>query len=340
MHGAQPKKKEKIMTTNSSSATVSKRKITVRAISAVLSVVIAYSATVTVFGYGANREMTASETDGGKPFSLVSLFNRTKKVTIYSDGQVTEARVHAGTVKDAIKESGVELGKNDKVTPSKDTDISEVDVIKIKRVDYKYRTVTENLGFDCEIITDSSMPAGESKVVKKGVDGKAKITYKDKYVEGKLADSELVKEKVVKKPVNEVKKVGAKKSIYLKDYAGTGIPMSKLDAPASLKLDKNGVPKNYKKCINGKATAYCDGTICSTGRPAMMGHIAVDPKKIPYGSELYITSADGQYIYGYAIAADTGGFVKMGNTDIDLFMDDRQMCYDWGNRGVKIYVLS
>jgi 3D (Asp-Asp-Asp) domain-containing protein len=71
----------------------------------------------------------------------------------------------------------------------------------------------------------------------------------------------------------------------------------------------------------------------------MPGHIAVDPKEFPYGTELYVVSADGSYVYGYCIAADTGGFVKMGNTDIDLYMANKDMCYDWGNREVIIYVL-
>ena len=53
-----------------------------------------------------------------------------------------------------------------------------------------------------------------------------------------------------------------------------------------------------------------------------------------------IVSADGKYVYGYCVAADTGGFVKMGNTDVDLYMDNEDMCYDWGNRNIKIYVLN
>ena len=36
------------------------------------------------------------------------------------------------------------------------------------------------------------------------------------------------------------------------------------------------------------------------------GVIAVDPTVIPYGTKMYIESADGKYIYGYAIAGDCG----------------------------------
>ena len=71
----------------------------------------------------------------------------------------------------------------------------------------------------------------------------------------------------------------------------------------------------------------------------MPGHIAVDPEEYPYGTELYIVSADGSYVYGYCIAADTGGFVEMGNTDVDLYLNNEDMCYNWGNRDIIIYVL-
>jgi 3D (Asp-Asp-Asp) domain-containing protein len=91
---------------------------------------------------------------------------------------------------------------------------------------------------------------------------------------------------------------------------------------------------------SAKATAYTGDPATASGRKPMPGHIAVDPKEYPYGTELYVVSADGSYVYGYCIAADTGGFVKMGNTDIDLYMDNEDMCNDWGNRGVKIYVLN
>ena len=110
--------------------------------------------------------------------------------------------------------------------------------------------------------------------------------------------------------------------------------------PIVVKLNKNGIPVDYKYCISGKATAYTGDPETSTGRTPMPGHIAVDPKEIPYGTELYVVSADGTYVYGYCIAADTGGFVEMVNTDIDLYMDNKAMCREWGNRNVKIYVLN
>ena len=107
----------------------------------------------------------------------------------------------------------------------------------------------------------------------------------------------------------------------------------------SLALDDNGIPTEYKYCTEGKATAYTGDPATASGRTPMPGHIAVDPKEYPYGTELYIVSADGNYVYGYCVAADTGGFVNTSNIDVDLYMDNEQMCDDWGRRDIIIYVL-
>lgn len=125
----------------------------------------------------------------------------------------------------------------------------------------------------------------------------------------------------------------------LSDFKDSGIPISEIDIPSSLQVDENGIPINYQYCVEAKATAYTGDTATASGRTPMPGHIAVNPKEYPYGTELYVVSADGDYIYGYCIAADTGGFVKAGNTDIDVYLDNEDMCYDWGNKDVIIYIL-
>ena len=108
-----------------------------------------------------------------------------------------------------------------------------------------------------------------------------------------------------------------------------------------IELDANGHPVSYKNIITGKGTAYCKGTICATGVKAKPGYVAVDPKEIPYGTKLYIISADGKYHYGYAIAADTGGFAKNPNSTIvcDLRFNEYDACIKFGKRNIIIYVL-
>ena len=90
-----------------------------------------------------------------------------------------------------------------------------------------------------------------------------------------------------------------------------------------------------------KLSAYCgenyhhicndgDATTTSTGtRPVANHTVAVDPKKIPYGSILRI----GDTVY---VAEDCGGSIK-GNR-IDIFFDSHSEAVNYGRRTVEAKV--
>ncbi len=119
-----------------------------------------------------------------------------------------------------------------------------------------------------------------------------------------------------------------------------GIPISQLQMPEGLSFDENGVPTDYLYYIDGKATAYHGGTKTATGSYVRQGVVAVDPREIPYGTEMWIVSSDGKYVYGFARAEDTGGFIEWENgATVDLYMNSYSDCVNWGFRGVRIYVL-
>ena len=117
-----------------------------------------------------------------------------------------------------------------------------------------------------------------------------------------------------------------------------GIPMSQ---KGDVELDDYGVPLHYSYMITGKATAYTDDIITSTGTRPEQGTVAVNPANIPYGTRLYIVSDDGLYVYGYAVAEDTGGFIYFRNgATVDLFMYNDEDVDEWGWRTANIYVLD
>ena len=118
--------------------------------------------------------------------------------------------------------------------------------------------------------------------------------------------------------------------------------VSSLKPSKDFLLDENGIPVNYSKKITGKATAYSydAGSLTATGKKVRTGYVAVNPKQIPYGTKLFIRSTDGKYVYGYASAEDTGGFVKKGKITVDLFFPSTSACYKFGVRNVEIYVLN
>ena len=106
----------------------------------------------------------------------------------------------------------------------------------------------------------------------------------------------LVSSEIIKEPADRVVLVGTKVKSSFKKTAST--------------------PAAYKKVIAMTATAYVAGGTTATGRPAQWGVVAVDPRVIPLGTRVYVETADGQYIYGTAVAADTGGAIKGNKIDI------------------------
>ena len=68
--------------------------------------------------------------------------------------------------------------------------------------------------------------------------------------------------------------------------------------------------------------------------------VAVDPYVIPYGTQMYITSADGSYTYVYCVAVDTGGAMLDGSALCDLFMDSEEECEAFGRQDMLIYLLE
>jgi 3D (Asp-Asp-Asp) domain-containing protein len=120
-------------------------------------------------------------------------------------------------------------------------------------------------------------------------------------------------------------------------------PVSKLVPPSNFILSSNGTPLTYSKVIHGVATGYSpvDGKYCATGKNAQVGYVAVNPNVIPYGTKLYIVSPDGSFVYGYAKAYDTGGFVNNGSgVTVDLYFNTYNETDIFGKRHVDIYVLS
>lgn len=95
----------------------------------------------------------------------------------------------------------------------------------------------------------------------------------------------------------------------------------------------------------GSATAYSNdrgqaGKYTASGRLAAVGVVAVNPNIIPYGTELYITSADGSWVYGYAVAGDTGGALMSGRCIVDLFFATYEESCEFGRRNMNVYVIG
>ncbi len=263
------------------------------------------------------------------------------KVVIKADGKEFTKVVSGKTVADALNMAGVTLSGEDFSEPAVTTLLKKNMAIEVFRVTVEERTENQVIKHETEYSYNDSLYREDKKVLVEGVDGAKAIVYEDHYINGELSSTTVVSENVVSEPTTELIEVGTKvrKNAYPSSIP-VGKPISEMAMPSYLQIGSDGIPTTYSSVINAKATAYCiPGGITSTGKRAQTGYIAVDPKEIPYGTEMYIVSADGKYVYGYCIAADTGGFIYSVDWTVDLYMNSEAQCVNWGRRDIIIYVL-
>lgn len=265
------------------------------------------------------------------------------ELTINVDNEIRYVQSTAKTVGDLLTEQKIVLDEDDEVVPTADTPLSNELTIDVLRVEYVTREAEESVPFTTTTKYSSSMLKGTKKITTEGVNGTKTVVYKDRVVNGVVESTEVESETVTKKPVAQVTTIGTLVKTTSKlgnsKIEKNGNPISEIALPSKYSIGANNVPTEYKYTITGKAAAYCEpGGVTATGKAVKPGLIAVNPEQIPYGTEMWIVSNDG-VVYGYAIAADTGGFAKKGKFVVDLYMNTESQCINWGARNVTIYVL-
>ncbi len=284
------------------------------------------------------------------------------EITLNDGGNAKKLIVLQTNVADALDTAGVTLGEDDVVSLSLTAPVCEGMTVSIDRVSYKTVSKTEELDHAAYEKLAKSNDKLDDSAVKEGQKGVVTHVYKNKLVNGKVEKSELIEQKLDKvtgTPTTTAKKSssqntsGSSKTVKTAAnisgavaYASSGKNVScvsTLTPSKTILLDDNGIPVSYSKKITGSGTAYYDEYhtgLTSTGVKPQPGYVAVDPREIPYGTKMYIRSSDGKYNYGYAIAADTGGFIYNSSTVVDLFFYTRSEVYNFGRRNVEIYILN
>ena len=264
-------------------------------------------------------------------YSYINII-RAFDVYVTADGETTTVPVIGGTVEEVLGKAGVVLGEFDTVSFDTDDSVYDGMEITVTRITYSERVENKVIPFETEYVDNTNLQIGYEKILNEGSDGESVLTYKDMYVDGVLSGSELVSENVTTEPVAQVIERGT----------ACAVPYAKMADPSALTL-VDGVPAEYTRIVSGKATAYSSPKInplTASGRPALVGTVAVNPNVIPYGSELYIVSQDRKHVYGYAIAADTGLGMMEGTVAVDLFCASYADSCKWGAHYVDIFVIT
>lgn len=254
-------------------------------------------------------------------------------VYVYADGKTEELYAYKQTAEELLNRLGISLSEDDFIDCEPDAVIEEGQTVTVTRVRYETVETYETVPYSTITQKSNLVSMYRSEVTQRGENGTRTNTSLVKYVNGERVSETPVSSEITKEPVSEIVSAGA----------ALTVPYSKKDSD-SLILE-NGLPVNYETVLTGKSVAYTAplGSGTASGRKLEIGTVAIDPSIIPYGSELYIVSTDGSYVYGYAIAADTGNLTPNGVL-VDLFMGNSEDYFDvslaYGAKQVNIYVLS
>lgn len=243
---------------------------------------------------------------------------KARDVQVLVDGKDLKIKSAESTVGKMLKAEGITLSSIDKVKPLQSDPIEKNLKVTITRVNSQTFSEVQTLAFQTEVQKDNSKGNDEQQVVQQGANGSKEVTTKVTYEDGKEVSRNIISEVVKSQPVQAIIKVGT-----------LGVIKS-----------NRGDRVLYKTKVTAKATAYTDslsfGITASGSRVKRNANgyssVAVDPRVIPLGTKLYIPG------YGYGIAEDTGGAIK-GNR-VDLFFNSEGDCYNWGVRGVDVYILN
>lgn len=258
---------------------------------------------------------------------MIITIHSSKSVSLKVDGKTTKYAIYQGTVRDLLELAQVELGKDDFTKPALDTVLKENMTVAVYRVSYKTVEKAEETAYKTTKTKDSSMTAGKTKTVVKGIKGEDKVTYRVKYVNGKKKGQTEVKRTTVKAPQNAVVKVGTKNSNKVKSNGITS---------------KNGYKVGQK--IKGRYTHYCACATCngnsrgitSSGKKISNG--MADPYYVacnwlPLGS---VIKVDGK---NYTVV-DRGGSGLSTVGRIDIFTPEgHKACYKYGTGSCSIEII-
>ncbi|MDD2447204.1 MAG: 3D domain-containing protein [Tissierellia bacterium] len=252
-----------------------------------------------------------------------------KNYTLDIEGDLTEIESVHTKVADIMKDAGIKLSKADFTLPAKSEEVDPDTTIKLYKVTEAVEIVDSDIPFEEEVTMNKDVDRGVINVVQEGKNGLRKQEIKNEYINGVLNSSVVIQDEIIEEPVAKIIEKGTKDLI---------VATSRGDTRYKKSITMHASAYSAEHASTGKGPGDKYYGVTASGTKARPGVVAVDPKVIPLGTELYIQSLDGTNDYGFAVAEDTGGSIK-GNK-IDLFYNTESQCYSFGRRNVKVYILE
>lgn len=283
---------------------------------------------------------------------------RMQMVTVIHRGERSVIGTYGETVSALLGRLNITLGANDILSCERDSLTYDGMIVEIVHKEIEIAEYDETIPYQTNYFEDPELEAGEEVVLIEGVDGVVHYKTQIVYENGEEVSREIINETVVVEMVTRLVVKGPERAIteqpdepdhrvpetigVLPEKDSDSVQTGATEGIANGTITTaSGTTYSYTDVLTVTATAYsCEGYTGYTysGTVARVGAIAVDPSYIPLGTKMYIVSNDGQYVYGYCTAEDTGGGIK--GYKVDLYFDTFDECWEFGVRTCTVYILS
>ncbi|GAA4759954.1 transglycosylase family protein [Citricoccus nitrophenolicus] len=134
-----------------------------------------------------------------------------KVVTVTSGPHTRSFATQAETVEQALRDGGVKFDDDDKITPARDTAVTEDVDVTVQRVDTATETTTKALPFETVEVEDEELAEGRTRVLAEGRAGEQSTTWTVTTVDGEETGREATATETVREPVERRIAVGTQK---------------------------------------------------------------------------------------------------------------------------------
>ena len=276
---------------------------------------------------GENDKAIWSQTDDGTQLDILRAYT----VPVTADGTTQEIITTGATAAELLAQAGLTWTEDDILSCEPGEQVPEGETLTLQRVSYVDYTQNEVIPTELEEIPSSLFyrQPENTVTVQQGSDGLDTVSYRETWVDGAWTGTEETGRET------QIGMVPTVQKIY-----GEQVPVSQFVGPEIVDgVPAEGVAEVYtgQRSTGYSASATAKG---ASGRRLTYGTVAVNPNIIPYGSLMYITSDDGQFVYGYAYAADTGTAMMQGTAFIDLYYETYDESVTSAVIPVTVYVLD
>ena len=276
---------------------------------------------------GENDRAVWTQTDDGEQLDILRAYT----VPVTADGATQDVVTTGATTAELLAQAGLTWTEDDLLTPAADEAVPEGGSVTLQRVSYVDYSQNIVVPTEIEEVPTSLFYKKQSKTVtmQEGSDGLDTVYYRETWIDGTLAATDEIGRET------QIGMVPTLQKVY-----GEKVPVSQFVGPEIVDgAPVEGVAEVY---TNQRSTGYSASATAkgASGRRLTYGTVAINPNIIPYGSLMYITSADGKFVYGYAYAADTGTALMQGSAFIDLYYETYDESVDSAVIPVNVYVLD